>query len=169
MEEPAVRLRRVAGDRGSSVVRKGVRLVTTIERSIVIKAPVKQVFSYVDEPVNLPEVWPSMVEIKDVKTLPKGGHSFHFIYKMAGVRFEGDSETVEFEPERHVLLKSTGQIPSTFDWKFTPEDGSTKVELKTEYEIPKMLLGKLAEPFIRKLNEREADTFLANLKDRVEL
>jgi len=30
------------------------------------------------------------------------------------------------------------------------------------------LLGKVKEPFLRKLNEREADTFLANLKDRME-
>jgi len=30
------------------------------------------------------------------------------------------------------------------------------------------LLGKVKEPFLRKLNEREADMFLANLKDRLE-
>ena len=84
------------------------------------------------------------------------------------MRFEGDSETVDFVPEKHFREKNTGQIPSTFDWTFTPENGSTRIEVKTEYEIPKSLLGKLAEPFIRKLNEREADTFLANLKDRLE-
>jgi uncharacterized protein YndB with AHSA1/START domain len=143
--------------------------VTTIERSIVIKAPLKQVFSYLDEPVHLLEIWPSMVEIRDIKPLPKGGHRYHWLYKMAGMRFEGDSETVEFEPDRHVVQKNTGQIPSTFDWTFTPENGSTRIELKTEYEIPQKLLGRLAEPFVRKLNEREADTFLANLKDRVEI
>jgi len=106
--------------------------------------------------------------IPNVEALPKGGHRWHWVYKMACVRFEGDSETVEYEPHRHFLLKSIGQIPSTFDYTFTPENGSTRIETKTEYEIPKRLLGKLAEPFIRKLNEREADTFLANLKDRVE-
>jgi uncharacterized membrane protein len=147
---------------------KEVTTVTTIERSIVIKAPPKQVFSYLEEPLHLLEIWPSMVEIKDVKPLPKGGHRYHWVYKMAGMRFEGDTETVEFEPDRHFLSKSTGQIPATFDYRFTPENGATKVEVKTEYEIPETLLGKLAEPFILKLNEREADTFLANLKDRVE-
>ena len=151
-----------------AVVRKGVRFVTTIKRNILIKAPVKQVFAYVDDPVHLPEIWPSMVEVKEVQPLPKGGHRYHWLYKMAGTRFEGDSETVEFEPDRHFLQKNTGQIPSTFDWTFTPENGSTRIEMKTEYEIPKSLLNKLAEPFILKLNEREADTFLANLKDRVE-
>ncbi|OFW72054.1 MAG: hypothetical protein A2Y55_12320 [Actinobacteria bacterium RBG_16_68_12] len=142
--------------------------MTTIERSIVIKAPPKQVFSYLDEPVHLLEIWPSMLEVKDVETMPKGGHRYHWLYKMAGMRFEGDSETVEFEPDRHILQKNTGQIPGTFDWRFLPENGSTKIVMKAEYEIPKTLLGKLAEPFVLKLNEREADTVLANLKDRVE-
>jgi len=32
--------------------------------------------------------------------------------------------------------------------------------MRTEYEIPKTLLGKLAEPFLVKLNEREADTLV---------
>jgi uncharacterized membrane protein len=142
--------------------------VTTIERSIKIEAPVKQVWEYVDDPVHLLEIWPSMVEVKDVEALPEGGHRYHWLYKMAGMRFEGDSETIEFEPEKHFVQRNTGQIPSTFDWKFTPENGSTKIDLRTEYEIPQSLLGKLAEPFVLKLNEREADTFLANLKDRVE-
>ena len=143
--------------------------MTTIERTIVIKAPVKQVFSYLEDPLHLPEIWPSLVEVKDVQPLPKGGHRYHWLYKMAGLRFEGETETIEFVPEKHFVAKSTGQIPAKFDYTFTPENGATKVEVKTEYEIPQKLLGKLAEPFVRKLNEREADTFLANLKDRVEL
>jgi hypothetical protein len=130
---------------------------------------VKKVWDYVDDPLHLLEIWPSMVEVRDVKTLPKGGHRYHWLYKMAGMRFEGDSETVVFEPERRFVQKNTGQIPSTFDWTFTAVNGTTKIELKTEYEIPQTLLGKLKEPFVRKLNEREADIFLANLKDRVEI
>jgi len=146
-----------------------VRIVTTIERSIVIKAPVKQVFAYMDDPAHLPEIWPSLVDVKDVKELPQGGHRWHWTYKMAGLRFEGDSETIEFVPERHFVSKATGQIPAKFDYTFTSQNGVTKVDVKTEYEVPKGLLGKFAEPFILKLNEREADTFLANLKDRLEI
>jgi uncharacterized membrane protein len=134
----------------------------------MIEAPVKDVWAYLDDPVHLPEIWPSVVEVKDVERLANGGHRFHWLYKMAGMRFEGDSETVEFEPERHFLQKSSGQIPSSFDWTFMPEDGFTKIDLKTEYEVPKSLLGKLTEPFIHKVNEREADTVLANLEDRME-
>ena len=142
--------------------------MTTIERSILIEAPVKDVFSYLEDPAHLPEIWPSMVKIEDVEPLAKGGYHYHWHYKMAGKHFEGDSETVEFEPERHWLQKATGEISSTFDYRFTPQNGSTRVEVKTEYEMPTSLLGKLAEPFVRKLNEREADAFMANLKDRLE-
>lgn len=129
----------------------------------------KKVWDYVDDPLHLLEIWPSMVEVRDVKTLPKGGHRYHWLYKMAGMRFEGDSETVVFEPERRFVQKNTGQIPSTFDWTFTSVNGTTKIELKTEYEIPQTLRGKLKEPFVRKLDEREADIFLANLMYRVEI
>lgn len=142
--------------------------MTTIERSIVIDAPVEQVFEYMTDPAHLPEIWPSLVEVKDVKPLPNGGHSWHWLYKMAGLRFEGDSETIELEPEKHLVSKATGQLPAKFDYRFEAEDGRTRIQVKTEYEIPEGVLAKFARPFILKLNEREADVFLANLKDRLE-
>jgi uncharacterized protein YndB with AHSA1/START domain len=160
--------RKRPGGPGPHVVRREVRPVTTIERSIRIDAPLHEVFAYVDDPVHLPEIWPSLVEVKEVETLPKGGHRYHWRYKMAGMHFEGDSETVEYELDRHCVYRNTGQIASTFDWTFTPEDGATRISTKTEYEIPQKLLGKLAEPLVRKLNEREADIFLGNLKDMLE-
>ena len=74
--------------------------MTTIERSIVIKAPVREVFSYLEDPVHLPEIWPSMVEVKEVKPLPKGGYRYHWLYKMAGMKFEGETETLEKMEQR---------------------------------------------------------------------
>jgi len=144
-------------------------MATTIERGITIEAPPEKVFEYMDDPKHLLEIWPSLVDVTDVEALPKGGTRYHWVYKLLGMRFEGDSETVEFEPNRRFLEKNTGQIPSTFDWAFLPENGGTKVTVKAEYEIPAKLLGKFAEPFIVKLNTREAETILANLKDRIEV
>jgi ribosome-associated toxin RatA of RatAB toxin-antitoxin module len=161
-------LRRIRAAGRAPVVREEVRIVTTIKRSIVIDAPPKEIFAYLDDPVHWPEIWPSMVEVKDVEKLPEGGHRFHWVYKMAGLRFEGETKNVVREPDRHFLAKSTGQIPAEFDWTFLPENGGTKIELKTEYEIPAKLLAKVTEPFVRKLNEREAEVVLANLKDRLE-
>jgi uncharacterized membrane protein len=140
-----------------------------ITRSITIHAPVEKVFAYMSEPANLPEVWPSMVEIKDVKPLPAGGYKFGWTYKMAGMRFEGASETTESIANQRVVTKSTKGIASTFVWMYEPKNSGTRMTLEVEYVVPVPLLGKLAEAFIVKQNEHEAEVMLANLKARMEV
>ena len=139
-----------------------------VERTITIKAPVEKVFSYLDEPTNLPEVWPGFVEAKDVKRLPSGGNSFGWAYKMAGMRFEGTGETTEYVANERTVVKTKGGIESTATWTYQPEDGGTKLTLEVEYTVPIPLLGKLAEALIVKLNQNEADVVMTNLKTRME-
>jgi uncharacterized membrane protein len=129
---------------------------------------VEKVFGYVNQPTNLPQIWPSMVEVKDVQRLPNGGTSFQWVYKMAGMRFEGTTKDTEYVPNQRVVSKSTGGIESTFIWTFQPEDGGTKLTVEVEYTVPIPLLGKVAEAFIVRQNERELDLILANLKARME-
>jgi len=50
-----------------------------------IKAPVEKVFDYLSEPTNLPEIWPSLVEINDVQRLPSGGAQWWY-QKPVGVQ-----------------------------------------------------------------------------------
>ena len=138
------------------------------EKSTTIKAPVEKVFSYISEPTSLPEIWPSLVEIKDVKPLPNGGHSNRWVYKMAGVRLEGSSEDIEFVPNQRLVSKTKGGADSTQTWIFEPEADSTKVTLSVEYTLPIPVLGKLAEAIIVKMNDHEGDLLLANLKARME-
>lgn len=40
--------------------------------------------------------------------------------------------------------------------------------MHAEYIVPGAVLGKLAEPFVVRLNEHEAETVLGNLKARLE-
>ena len=139
-----------------------------IKRSISINAPVEKVFAHIDDPVNFLEVWPSMVEIKDVEELPTGGRKFNWVYKMLGVRLEGTSETTEYVANQRIVTTGTGGVETTFVWDFLPEGEGTKLNVSIEYTVPVPVLGKLAEGLIVKLNEREADTLVANLKDRLE-
>ena len=138
------------------------------ETIITINASVEKVFAYVNEPTNLPGIWPSMVEVKDVQRLPNGGTSFRWVYKMAGVRFEGTTKDTEYVPNQRVVSKSTGGIESLFTWTFQPQDGGTKVTVEVEYTVPIPLLGKVAEVLIVKQNERELELVLANLKAKME-
>jgi len=138
----------------------------SIKSSIFINAPVDKVFEY-SKPENLPEIWPSLVEVSNIKELPGGGYSWDWKYKMAGMRFNGSSEHVEFVENKRTVAKSTG-IDSTITWSYEPVEGGTQMTAETEYNIPGSLLGKVAEGFITKMNENESNTILANLKARLE-
>ena len=139
-----------------------------VEKTITINAPVEKVFDYIDQPTNLPEIWPSLMEIKDVQTLPNGGHTDRWVYKMAGMRFEGTTEGIEHVTNQRIVSKTKGGVESTQTWVFQPEAGGTKVTFEVEYNIPIPVLGKLAEAIVVKMNDREGDSILANLKTRME-
>ncbi|NIS79292.1 MAG: hypothetical protein GTO14_03520 [Anaerolineales bacterium] len=139
-----------------------------IDRTVTINAPVEKVFQFIEEPTNFPEVWPSMVAVKDVEPLPTGGRRFSWVYKMAGLSLEGASETTEYVENQRLVSETKGGIQSKFVWSFAPEGEGTKLHVDIEYTVPVPVLGKLAEGVIVKMNEREAGILLANIKDRLE-
>jgi uncharacterized protein YndB with AHSA1/START domain len=139
-----------------------------IEKTITISAPVEKVFGYIADPSNMPEIWPSLVEIKDVQPHPGGGKTYRFAYKMAGLRFEGTGEHTEWVLNERIVSKNSDGIEGTVSWFFQPEDGGTRLTFEADYTVPVPVLGKLAEAVIVKANEREAQVILANLKARME-
>jgi uncharacterized protein YndB with AHSA1/START domain len=145
-----------------------VQIMVSVQKTITINAPQEQVFDYVANPANMPEVWPSLVEIKDVTPLPEGGHQYRWAYKMAGMRFEGSGQDIEFDPPRRTVVSNKGGIESTLTWTFSATEGGTTVNLDAAYTVPLPLLGRLAEAVIVHQNEREMELLLANLKARLE-
>ena len=109
-----------------------------------------------------------MVEVKDVQRLPNGGHSYTWVYKMAGMRFEGTDQETEYVANQRIVSESKGGIQGTITWVSQAEDGRTGVTFQGEYTVPVPLLGKLAESILVKQNEREIDSLLANLKAKME-
>jgi uncharacterized membrane protein len=142
--------------------------MTKVEKTITVNAPAENIYNYVGKPENLPEFWPSLVEVMDVQSLPNGGNSNRWAYKMAGIRLEGTSEDTERVPNERIVSKTKGGVESTQTWVFQPEAGGTKVSFVIEYIVPIPVLGKLAEAIIVKMNDREGDMLLANLKTRME-
>lgn len=138
-----------------------------LEKDITIKAPVGTVFGFVDDPVNLPKIWPSLYEIKNVGTLPNGGHEFAWLYNMAGRSVQGRTETLEHIVNERIVEKTVGDIESTLTWKFKGENGQTKVVFKAEYEAPKPLPAEEMRFFVKR-NELEADVLLESLKAKLE-
>lgn len=143
--------------------------MTNVQKKITIHAPTNKVFAFMLDPHNLTEIWPSMVEVKNVQANPKGGFDFGWVYKMGGMHFDGASETIEFILNKHLVTKSTKGIESKFTWNYETVNGETLLTVDIEYKVPVPLLGKIAEAILTKQNEREADILLENLKSRMEM
>lgn len=138
--------------------------MTRVNKSIRIHAPIDRVFAYLTQPENLPEIWPSMIEVMNVKNNPIGGYDFEWKYKMAGFTFEGATRTTEFEYCKKLVTDSIRGIHTHFEWIYSTRREMTMVELSIEYTIPVPILQKQTDSFVTKLNEREAETLLLNLK-----
>lgn len=142
-----------------------VLVMPTLRKSISIRAPVDRVFEYVGDPTNLPEIWPSLVAVRNVELHPTG-NSFDWDYKLLGLRIHGHSEPVERVPNARLVTRSVSGIPNTFRWTYGARGDETEVTLEVEYELP--VLGRLAQGIVGRVNEREAHMLLANLKRRLE-
>lgn len=143
--------------------------MSKISKSIDIDAPVEQVYEFMTQPENLPSIWASLVEVSKVQRKPDGSHSFDWVYKMAGVRLTGHSETTQVERNRRVIAKNERGIPSTFEYVYENKGGKTHLTMNIDYSIPGKLLSRIAEPLVHRVNEREAENLLLNLKDQMEM
>ncbi|MFC1958492.1 SRPBCC family protein [Chloroflexota bacterium] len=137
-----------------------------VDKEVTIEAPLEDIFGYISDLSNLPEIWPSLIEIKDVQSLPSGGYSARWVYKMVGMRFEGTAEYTEIVPNQWLVIETQGGISSTITWTFRSRENITRVTLTIEYKVPIPLLGKLAEAIIVKMNDQEGDLITANLQAR---
>jgi uncharacterized membrane protein len=140
-----------------------------ITKTAFIEAPPAKIFGYLMDVKNLPEIWPSMVDVSNVKTKPDGtAESNDFTYKMAGVKLHGHTECTDVERDRQFVWRSEGGIKSTIRWTFKPHGEGTDVIDEVEYELPEGVLTRLAAPFVRRINEHEAEVCVNNLKARME-
>lgn len=138
--------------------------MATIDTEIIINASLEKIFRYVSKPSNLPQIWPSVVEIKNEQLLPNGGYSAQWVYKMAGKYLEGTGEYTNVVPNQWFTIKTKGAVDSTITMTFRYVDSQTRVTLTINYRVPSALLGWLARRIIVKMNEQEAGLILANLR-----
>ncbi len=141
-----------------------------LTKNVTIAAPPEKVFDVVDDTANLPEVWRNLSNIRNLKRLPNGGHSFQFDYTMAGVRIEGSSIDLEHARPHRIVTRTTGGIVSTLTWEFRPtsEGAETDLVLEAEYEAPVPVIGRLAEIIVAKVNETDIVYVLNYLKLKLE-
>ncbi len=137
----------------------------TIDKETIISAPLENVFAYVSKLSNLPEIWPSLIQVKNEQLLPNGNYSFQWVYKMAGVYLEGTGEH-STAANQWITTTTSGAIDSTITWTFRSTEDRTRVTFTIKYGTPLPVLDRLGEMIIKKMNDQEADLILANLRAR---
>ncbi len=141
-----------------------------LEREMPIKAPVKTVFDLVSDPNQLAEIWPSLIEVKNVKESNLGGSDYSWVYSMLGLRLEGRTRVIEYLTNRRLATQSSRGLESLVTWNFV-EDGEEESHLtfEMEYEIPASLRSRHPEQVILENNGHEIDVMLRNLRTQAEL
>lgn len=142
--------------------------MATVERSITIEAPLEEVFDYMDHPPHQVEITPGIIEVENVERLPNGGSRSDWVYKMAGVKFSGSVEAVEYEPNEKLAFDMTGGIEGRIVWTFKERNNGTEVTYHADYTVPVPRLGESLARLAAGYNEREVEATLANLKARLE-
>jgi uncharacterized membrane protein len=139
----------------------------TIRKSIIINAPVENVYNYLADHANEPEWIPSMIEVKDY-TGPNVGDHFKWKYKMAGIVLEGKTNIVQRVPNKKMVSVSEGGANSTWTFIMGPSSNGTLLELTIEYQVPIPVIGKIAEKVVLKRNDRETQLAMENIKEILE-
>ena len=144
--------------------------MATIDKILVIKAPPEKIFNFVIKSSNLTKLWSSLQEITNEKLLPNGGYCANYKYKMAGTTFKGKSECIEVMPYKWFSVKIDGVVDCTMTWALQPRDNiQTEVKITMDYQAHFPPFNSLAENIVAKLNERESDMILDNLREYFEI
>lgn len=142
--------------------------MVSVSESVHIDAGQAAVFDYLDDPESHVEITPSLVGVENVEPLEPGGKRLDFTYSIAGVKLGGELVQTVHEPDRRMTFEMSGQLNGEIDIQIEPDDGGSRVTYTGDCEIPGTVLERVAEPFVRRYNEREVETQLMNLKTRVE-
>lgn len=134
------------------------------EKSIIVDAPVHQVFHQWRNIENLPRF---MSHVQEVKRLD--GNRSHWKGTVAGIDQEWDAEITKLEENKVIAWKSVSGFQNWGEIRFEPVDGRTKVTVTFGYEPPASILGDLAEAaYVGRKFDENLQEDLENFKRSVE-
>jgi hypothetical protein len=94
--------------------------MSKIEKRIVIDDLTERVFSYVGEPVESPEVWPGLLEVREVHHLIGGMCYASWLYKFTGF-FEAPDIRVEYKADQRALIDELRGLELTVTLSYQPD------------------------------------------------
>ncbi|UCC62932.1 MAG: SRPBCC family protein [Anaerolineae bacterium] len=144
-----------------------------VSQTVLIGRPPEAVYNLAWRPERATDWIAGMVATGNVQPgdpVTGLGCRFDWTYRMAGLTYRGQNRIVEAGRPLRLREESSGDLVSTWDWRFEPDEGGTRVHLTVTYTPPLGWLGRLLDPLLlRRLNQRALNDTLSNLKRLLEL
>lgn len=142
----------------------------SLHASIIINKPVREVFEYAASPINGPAFIPNLNEnINIAPENPSLGQKFDWRFNLLGVDIKGSAEVTAYEPPHKVVLKTSGDSNSTWNFTFEDVDGKTRVSAWLEYDVVESALQRITNRVIlQTINQKNTELMLDNLKTILE-
>ena len=140
--------------------------MSVIQRSIIIDAPMEQVFEVLEDPNHVPQYAPGVSRVDDVqRSEERVGDSYRTVCSVMGLDFPTKFTTLEYERPRKFIAQMDGAMTGDFTWTLAPQDGSTQMNLRIDYEMKGGILGKAMDTLlVERMNQKNAERMLENLK-----
>jgi hypothetical protein len=111
--------------------------MSKIEKRILIDHSTERVFAYVGEPVESPEVWPGLLEVREVHHLIGNMCYANWLYKITG-SFEASDIRLVYEADRlaheHMPTHVRRGFELTMTLNYQPDDAcSPRLALDGDY------------------------------------
>ena len=88
---------------------------------------------------------------------------------MYGVILDGDWVVKRIDEPTHYEAESDGDIPSQFKYEIVDENGGTHLKVAISYKTPESVVAKVKSDVMAKINDKEAELFMHNMKTVIEL
>jgi uncharacterized protein YndB with AHSA1/START domain len=136
-----------------------------IEHSVIIPAPVDQVFSYASDYLKWAEWFDGVSDFKPTTAITRGnGARYAYKARVMGLSAPVETEIHDFVENKGWTGVSTKGVTHRTHWTFEPVSNGTKFTYAMEYQLPVPLLGSLLDPFAQREWKRILERSLNNLK-----
>ena len=152
------------------------KVMTTISKSMEIKAPLSEVFTYFARPEHMADQFPENMGLNIIPLDVKNGFGVGTVFRISGdfdgKKLEWDCETIDYIPQRRIVAK---MVDGPFKrWKIVVDfeevnSNSTKIAMHVDYDMPLGPLGGLMDKVkLKKTAERGMENGLYRVKALLE-
>jgi uncharacterized membrane protein len=141
----------------------------TLQESIEIDRPVKEVYEYIVNVENAPKWQPAVIEVKRLTEGPiRVGTQFSEVAKMMGMRVNTICAITELEVDKKFGFKGSSTGPLEYEALYTLEPSGSATRLNIVGKMRAKGFWKLLEPIFKGEVKKESRQELLTMKRMIE-